>query len=158
MIALHERQCTTQSSNHERTQSHSQQTWDRLASGSLERRTVLWVRGNDSRSIIHGDLKCWRKLSLGDLRICSRLQLRTCLDRLRMCTSSEHRSRSGTHVDTAISSKDTQYLAVGASVGPHSTKPRTKPQRPTSSLGNASTPGSLVVSSRKARLSISGCG
>lgn len=95
--------------------------------------------------------------SLGDLRVCSRLQLRTCLEWLQTCSSLFLRANNAhslvalsrvRDIDTAHSRQleDTQCLAAGASIGPHCTKPRIKPQRPTSTLGNAATPMNVDVS------------
>jgi hypothetical protein len=64
-FALHEQNPKAQPPTEDLHRKPQSATPESLAPGSLERRTVLWVRGNDSRSIIPGDLNCWRKLRWG---------------------------------------------------------------------------------------------
>jgi len=64
-FALHEQTLKAQPPTEDLHTKPQSATPKSLARGSLERRTLLWVRGKDSRSIIPGDSNCWRKLRWG---------------------------------------------------------------------------------------------
>ena len=64
-FALHEQTLKAQPQTQDSHTKPQSATPKSLAPGSPEQRTVLWVRGNDSRSIIPGDSNCWRKLRWG---------------------------------------------------------------------------------------------
>lgn len=98
-----------------------------LAPGSLERRTVLWVCGDNSRSIIPGDSNCWRKPRWGicDCAVGYSSGAQPVLRHatLVVVVSQMWYPFTAIEIEAALSSDDTQLLAAGASVWPHRRNP-----------------------------------
>jgi hypothetical protein len=99
-IALHERPASQHNRQHTSAYRVTVSDIGSASAWFAERSTALWVCGNDSRSDFL-ELKMLEKSSLGDLRECSRLQLRACPMAVNLSqvdagySSSEPRSRPG---------------------------------------------------------------